>query len=280
MASDRLIWPARLHHIHLTSEDPAAMVGWYGVAMGLAAEPVDGGVTWMAGAERNLLIGPGAKGALAYAAFALADADHLDRMRRHAADGGVVVEASPSPLFDDRAFAVRDPDGNRIVFGLPPAPAAGADPLPARLQHVVIASTEAPRVVAFYAETLGFRRSDLVRADDGDVTACFLRSDPEHHSLAVFRAAERRLDHHCYESTCWNDIRDWGDHFFDHRIQVVWGAGRHGAGHNLFIFVRDPDGNNVEISAEIDDVPYDQEPGEWVHEEHTLNLWGSAWMRS
>ena len=38
--------------------------------------------------------------------------------------------------------------------------------------------------------------------------------------------------------------------------------------------------NNVELSAEIDLVPYEQEPGEWRHEERTLNLWGSAWLRS
>ena len=59
MATDTLIWPARLHHIHITSDDPAAMVDWYQGAMGLTPESVGGDVTWMAGQERNLLIGPG-----------------------------------------------------------------------------------------------------------------------------------------------------------------------------------------------------------------------------
>ena len=49
---------------------------------------------------------------------------------------------------------------------------------------------------------------------------------------------------------------------------------------NIFIFVADPDGNNVEISAEIEHWTYEDEAREWKHEERTLNLWGPAWMRS
>lgn len=96
----------------------------------------------------------------------------------------------------------------------------------------------------------------------------------------MFRAAAARLDHFCFESTCWNDIRDWGDHFADLRIPIVWGAGRHGAGNNLFIFVEDPDGNKPEISAEIELMTFEQDARVWPHEQRTLNLWGSAWMRS
>jgi catechol-2,3-dioxygenase len=107
-----------------------------------------------------------------------------------------------------------------------------------------------------------------------------MRSDSEHHSLGMFRAAAQRLDHFCFESSCWNDIRDWGDHFSEQRIPIVWGAGRHGAGNNLFIFVEDPDGNKVEISAEIELMSWDQDHREWPHEERTLNLWGTAWLRS
>ncbi len=280
MTTDRLIWPARLHHIHLTTENIGAMVDWYGEAMGLAAEDAGDGLTWMSGGARNLLIGAGPKNGLSFSAFAASDEDHLELIRSHLTTAGATIEPSPTPLFGRDAICVRDPDGNRMVFGLPKEFRSDGDALPGRLQHVVVASTDAPRMIAFYSDVLGFRKSDVVTEEGGDITACFMRSDPEHHSLAVFRAAECRLDHHCYETECWNDIRDWGDHFSELRIPVVWGAGRHGAGHNLFIFVRDPDGNNVELSAEIDLVPYEQDSGEWRHEERTLNLWGSAWLRS
>jgi len=75
--------------------------------------------------------------------------------------------------------------------------------------------------------------------------------------VACFRADSAHLDHMSFESTSWNDIRDRGDHFAAQHIPIVWGAGRRGAGNNLFIFARI-----------------------WPHEERTLNLWGSAFLRS
>jgi len=126
----------------------------------------------------------------------------------------------------------------------------------------------------------GFVVSDWVRGSSRSITACFLRSDPEHHSVAIFQAPHSRLDHHCYETTCWNDIRDWADHFTSLRVPIWWGPGRHGPGNNLFFMVHDPDGNNLEFSAELEHMPIDAKPREWPHEERTLNLWGSAFMRS
>ena len=112
------------------------------------------------------------------------------------------------------------------------------------------------------------------------MTATFLRSDPEHHSLACFRAPEVRPDHQCYEPTCWNDIRDWADHMGTQRVKLWWGPGRHGPGNNLFFMVEDPDGHKVEWSAELEVMPRDMAPRAWKHEERTLNYWGQSWMRS
>ena len=76
------------------------------------------------------------------------------------------------------------------------------------------------------------------------------------------------------------DIRDWGDHMASLRIPMWWGPGRHGPGNNLFFMVEDPDGYKVEFSAELELMPEEMRYRTWPHEERTLNLWGSAWMRS
>src|SRR5207249_1191723 len=110
---------------------------------------------------------------------------------------GVRCEASPTPLFGAGAFAVKDPDGRRIVFGLPEE-TCGENGLPARLQHFVCATSRLPEMVKFYGD-LGMIESDRVLENDS-LAACFLRSDPEHHSFAAFRAPESRPDHHCYET--------------------------------------------------------------------------------
>jgi len=42
--------------------------------------------------------------------------------------------------------------------------------------------------------------------------------------------------------------------------------------------VRDPEGNAVEVSAEIETITDGRAPGVWQHNERTLNLWGGAWI--
>jgi hypothetical protein len=75
-------------------------------------------------------------------------------------------------------------------------------------------------------------------------------------------------------------IRDWSDHFASIRVPVQWGPGRHRPGNNLFVFVHDPDGNWIEISAELESVTHDRPVGNWPHEERTLNTWGRGILRS
>jgi hypothetical protein len=44
--------------------------------------------------------------------------------------------------------------------------------------------------------------------------------------------------------------------------------------------IQDPDGNRIEISAEIEIVNGDRPVGSWPHEETTFNRWGPAPFRS
>ena len=75
-------------------------------------------------------------------------------------------------------------------------------------------------------------------------------------------------------------IRDWADHFARHGIKLAWGPGRHGPGNNLFVMIHDPDGNLIEISAELEVITGDRPAGIWPHEESTFNRWGSAALRT
>ena len=279
------LWPAQLDHLRLDAADPAASVAFYRDVLGMAPCALPDGTTLMQGPGRRIVIGRGEDGAQPWSAFRVADPRQLEALRAHARGRGLEPLPSPSPVFGAEAFALRDPDGRLIAFGLPrAAPEATTSPraaLPGRLQHVVVASAQLDAMLRFYRDALGFLPSDYVqeggnRAD----TACFLRSDPEHHSFAVFRADAARPDHHCYEADCWNDLRDWADHLARHRVAIWWGPGRHGPGNNLFLMARDPTGHRVEVSAELEILGPDTPARAWPHEERTLNLWGPGWMRS
>jgi catechol 2,3-dioxygenase len=205
-------------------------------------------------------------------------------MRTRLEAKGITPGAPRSPLFGPHAFSVADPDGNTVIFGHEPSvrSATGAgEARRARLQHLAVASDHPERLLRFYTEVLGFALSDTV-AEDGALSACWLRTDREHHTMAVFRTQQpgRRLDHHSFEVTDWGLIRDWADDLAARGVGLVWGPGRHGPGNNLFIMIRDPDDNLIEFSAELEVITNDRPPRVWPQSERTFNQWGSAALRT
>jgi catechol 2,3-dioxygenase len=267
------LWPARLHHLRRDSPQPERLARFYGELLGDHVEALPDGSWLVAGRGRRLMVGKGDAATVPYFALAMQDAAHLEAYRK----GLAKTEAFASPLLAEGAFTITDPDGRRIAFGVA-KDSKTADGLPGRLQHFVCATERLPQMLEFY-RALGMIESDRVLEGE-DVAAVFLRSDPEHHSFAAFRAPQSRADHHCYETNGWLDIRDWADRMASLRIPLWWGPGRHGPGNNLFFMIEDPDGHKVEFSAELELMPRAMPPRTWPHEQRTLNLWGSAWMRS
>ncbi|HEX2725389.1 MAG TPA: VOC family protein [Beijerinckiaceae bacterium] len=270
---------AYLHHVHLQSPQPERLAAFYGDAMDMSVER-GADHTWLcSGPGRKLLVGEGPAKTLAHGAFACRDREGLEELRARAESEGLAPQAFSTALFAQDPFAVTDPDGNRIVFGLAAEEPAGRRGLKGPIQHLTLATRDVGQIEAFYAGKLGFAVSDRVRNEAGQVTTSFMRTNHEHHTLACFRSNRQGIDHHSYEAGEWNVIRDWADRFAERDIQLMWGPGRHGPGNNLFIFIEDPDGNWIEVSAELE-VIHDRPVKEWPHAERTLNLWGRAIMRS
>lgn len=272
---------AALHHLALSSPDPEGVATFYSRLLGGAVRRTPNSVTVTA-KERCLVFREGAAKKLLHAAYTLDDALALDPLCKRVTQGGSHFEWVDDELLSGRALRCVDPDGNGFVFATRGEDACAGAPgdLPARLQHVVFASTRAAELARFYNEVLGFKLTDVVLDEQEVMRTAFLRSSHEHHTLAVFQAPESRLDHHCYETNDWDGLKKCADRWSAQRIPLVWGPGRHGPGNNLFIFVHDPDGNWVEVSAELETVAADRPVGRWPHEPRTLNLWGTALMRS
>jgi len=119
----------------------------------------------------------------------------------------------------------------------------------------------------------------VIRESDGKVMTVFMRSNHEHHTIGVFFQHRTGVDHHSYEAAEWGILKDWCDRFGDRHIRIEWGPGRHGPGNNLFAFIKDPDENWIEISAELE-IIYDRPAKTWKHAERTLNLWGPSRLRA
>ena len=285
------LWPAPLHHLALQSPEPGRLADFLSSALGMRCEPGPGGSATLTGPARLVVVEPGPAPAAVHVAYGVEDRGRLDALRDRLVRRGVEARSGDSPFFEAGGFRVGLPgsDGAPLLFGVPadssasPSPDHGDGPgagLPGRLQHVVFRTPDPEPLLAFLVDAVGFVLSDRVEDDEHALTAGFVRSDPEHHSLAAFRASRAAFDHFALEADGWNDLRDWGDHFAALRIPIWWGPGRHGPGNNLFLMIRDPDGNRIEISAEMERMAFDAGHRVWPLEERTLNLWGNAWMRN
>jgi len=266
---------ATLSRLEITSPEPAMLAAFHAKAFEMQIAHQDADFV-CSGPGRELVFSKGAPGQLKRATYAFAAAGHLQSYLATLSARNVAF------ALDERAgYTVRDPEGRLISFVARPANEQdrGVE-REARLQHFAVRTPKPAELAEFYAGCLGFIVSDRVLDDQGQLSAAFLRTDAEHHSLAIFRAPGVRFDHFSCEAAGWNHLRDWADHVAAVEVPLVWGVGRHGPGNDTFFMVRDADGNMGEISCDLEVCAPGRPAGTWPHRPSTLNRWGMAIMRS
>ena len=162
----------------------------------------------------------------------------------------------------------------------------GYTPLrPTKLGHVAAFTPELSTLQQFYEDLLGFSWSDTV----GDFFV-FLRCNADHHAANFMASTKLDGMHHvAYEMRDPAHLITLLDHLAKENYRLIWGPGRHGPGHNLFTYHKDPDGNTVELFTQLD-VMHDDNKGYWEprpwHESFplfprtwevdlaTVNIWG------
>ena len=83
-----------------------------------------------------------------------------------------------------------------------------------------------------------------------------------HHALAFgeSRDGQAAFNHAAFEMKDWED---WTRAIFyagERGLKRVWGPGRHLFGNNLFSYYKDPEGNTVEDTAEVEQIINGREP--------------------
>ena len=266
------------HHLALESLRPENLARFYSSSLKMEAVKISDSEWRCEGPHRKLIFRLGQTNKLAFAGMSFENLSSLLKFKTRLKNSKVKTIKNPSPYFCDQSFAVKDPDGNIVTFGLVKLSDNTVN-TKAPLQHLTFASMNVERFQNFYHDKLGFQITDRVLHKDGSIATCFLTSNHEHHTVACFKSDRIGIDHHSYETGKWNYIRDWCDHFAGLGIRILWGPGRHGPGNNLFVFIKDPDNNWIELSAELE-LAGQRDFKDWPQEEKTLNLWGEAIMRS
>jgi catechol 2,3-dioxygenase-like lactoylglutathione lyase family enzyme len=168
-----------------------------------------------------------------------------------------------------RVLTLQDPKGTAIELFTDWSylgkhlPVTGVGPF--KLGHVAFNVPDPKAITDFYCKILGFRVSDWIE----DFFA-FLRCGPDHHTVNFVRGSKVKLHHYAFELKDFAHIQSACELLAQKQTPVIWGPGRHGAGHNVFTYHRNPDDQIVEFFTELDTMPDEElgyfEPRPW-HED-------------
>lgn len=117
-----------------------------------------------------------------------------------------------------------------------------------RLDHFQLHTPHVQRAAEFYMTQLGFRASDIYFDEQG-LGAAFLQRKGSTQDLVYLHGPGPRLHHFGYTIPDSQEILracdTAGNLGFGDAVER--GPGRHGMGHVLFVYLRDPDGHRIEL---------------------------------
>lgn len=296
---------SRLAFATFATPDPAQLRDYYVSVLGLSETARQDGLVHLASphGDTGLMLARGAAPHCTGLGFACDPGLSLSDAARWLATQGIESEVRSDPVAGiATALRFRDFKGTQIdLFTDPPQMQAAAAPkmsvapnvsiaqktpiAPRKLGHIAFYVEDIGRAVAFYRDILGFRVSDWM--EDFFV---FMRCGADHHTCNFLSSANRGMHHMAFELSDWSAVRSACDWLAQHKIKVTWGPGRHGPGHNIFLYHRNPQGQIVELFTELDtmsdeasgafdpkpwhlDTP--QRPKVWRASEGA-NLWGDG----
>ncbi len=198
-----------------------------------------------------------------------------DRLRAKS----VPITELPGDAENDAAIGFVDPEGLAVACaaGSPRLgrPLAASDVRPRRLGHTNLAVKDAAAEAAFYADVLGLRLSEQIGEQ-----FFFLRVGSEHHNLGFRGNAQRATVHHiAFEIAGWETFRTICDRVAERGHVVEYGPGRHGPGHNLFVYLVEPSsGLRLELYSDMarieDEAGYRAKRWDSADRVKTVNRWG------
>jgi catechol-2,3-dioxygenase len=256
-----MVQVTRLAHVGLQAKSLSTQAEFYNDRWGLERVDEFGRDMFFRadGPDHHVLtLSEGDSSGLHHIALQAPSLDEIDRAHEALLARGVEIVVPPTQELEPgvkRALRFKDPDGFLIelVAGVESIsdPYKHQDVKPTALNHVVLNVKDQAASEDFYREALGFKLTD--RFVGG---LSFWACNANHHSLAFGQARDGNpsFHHAAFE------MRDWEEWikavFFagERGIPRAWGPGRHLFGNNLFSYYKDPEGNTVEYTAEVEQI--------------------------
>ncbi len=153
------------------------------------------------------------------------------------------------------------------------------EPIPVKLSHFVVNTTDLAGTAEWYVKNLDFALSDSLYSDHMGDMMHFLRCNSAHHSFAIATGPHVSLHHISFEM---RGVEEWmrgTGKILRAGARMVWGPGRHNAGDNTFAYFLDPAGNTIEYTTELGTI---EDEDNWhpskfnIGELSTQDQWGTA----
>ncbi len=150
---------------------------------------------------------------------------------------------------------------------------------PLRIDHVNLRVANVDRALQYWRDQLDFSVSEYVERD-GETFAAWTRRAPGTHDVALVKEKGAGLHHVAYIVQGPAEIIKTADLLADagYRESIEFGPGRHGVTNAFFLYIRDPDGNRIEIYSGDYQRDLDLPPVKWTWEDYDQKgrLWWGA----
>jgi catechol-2,3-dioxygenase len=283
---------AALGHVAFETHDLEGLTRYYSDVIGLTVvSSTDDAVHLSTGTGGYALeLRRGDRDGLVHIGFALRDDLELPDVQASLQGAGVQALLTSDPSGVGELLELSDPEGNLVrLFHADSEQTgvgySGRGIQPHKLGHICIRAHDVPALTDWYEQTLGFRWSDWI----GDFFV-FVRLGSDHHSLNILAGDQgpNHCHHVAFELRDWSHVQEACDHLARNGVTLEWGPGRHGPGHNIFTYHRDPDGTLVELFCQLDVMneglglfdprPWHQDnpqkPKRWIPDPLAPNSWG------
>ena len=287
-----MVQVVKLGYAGFNTPDVDAMIAYYTEVIGLTLveRGADGAAYLRSSIDHHAVtLHPASEESLHYIGLQLSGDQSLREAAKQLAEQGVKaeVQTDAEPGVSE-ILEFPDPEGHliRLYSQMQSANQGFAERgiVPEKLGHIAIAVNDVKKTADFYQNVLGFRVSDWI--EDFFV---FMRCSPDHHSMNFLRSKYQKMHHIAFQLKDWGHVERACDHLSKHGIPLLWGPGRHGAGHNIFTYHHNPDKQIVELFTELDIIlneelgyfeprpwheEFPQKPMVWQDNPRAVNHWG------
>ncbi len=259
----------RIGHATFETPDLDRQIEYYQNVIGLAVASREPNRACLASplGQLAIVLERGAQQRCTRLAFEVARDLDVDELSRRLSSLGLRGEPCRDALPGvSRLLTFTDPKGTMIeLFSewsfLEVRPVA-AGVAPFKLGHVAFYHPDPREIAVFYEKTLGFRVSDWI----GDFFV-FMRCGVDHHTVNFLRADRTTMQHMAFELRDCHQLNAACDVLARERVPIVWGPVRHGPGHNIAMYHRNPDDQIIELFCDLDHMTDEElgyfEPRPW-----------------